>query len=176
MMPKALDAEKTDDNPNHSQNGNQSDDLPFEVSRATMKVYLHNLVCDKIVPEYRIYCVGRHLHKVDIDYQEACPATSRRSPRDHPSFSGRPAKWGTVRRSPRDHLSSSEQATKRGTKKKCMLCVQPEPAIVSDTPIKTMDGNPLGQGRDISLDNQGRPRMDYSNPAKVNDHKVNSRV
>jgi hypothetical protein len=141
-----------------------------------MKVHLHNLMCDEIVPEYRIYRVGRHLHEVDIDYQEACPATSRRSPRNHPPFSGRPAKCGTVRRSPRDHPSFLEQAAKHGTKKKCIQRVQPEPTIVSDTPIKTMDGNPLGQSRDISLDDQDRPRMDYNIPAKVNDHEVESRM
>ena len=63
-----------------------------------------------------------------------------------------------------------------GTKKKRMWRVPPEPTIVSDTPIKTMDGNPLGQSRDISLDDQDTPRMDYNDPAKINDHKVKSRM
>ena len=43
---KILDAEKTVDDPNHSE-GKQTDDSPLEVSRATMKVYLHNLVHDE---------------------------------------------------------------------------------------------------------------------------------
>jgi hypothetical protein len=50
---KILDAEKTVDDPNHSKE-KQTDDSPFEVSRATMKVYLHNLVSDETVPEHRI--------------------------------------------------------------------------------------------------------------------------
>ena len=39
-----------------------------------------------------------------------------------------------------------------------------------------MDGNPLGQSGDISLDDQDTPRTDYNNPAKVNDHEVESRM
>jgi hypothetical protein len=39
-----------------------------------------------------------------------------------------------------------------------------------------MDGNPLGQSKDISLDDQDAPRTDYNNPAKVNDQEVESRM
>ena len=52
----------------------------------------------------------------------------------------------------------------------------PEPTVVSDTPIKTMDGNPLGQSGDIILDDQDTPRTDYNIPSKVNDHEVESRM
>jgi hypothetical protein len=78
--------------------------------------------------------------------------------------------------SPRDHPSSSEQAAEHGTKKKRMQRVQPEPTIVSDTLLKTMDSNPLGQDKDISPDDQDGSRMDHNNPAKVNDPEVKSRM
>jgi hypothetical protein len=68
------------------------------------------------------------------------------------------------------------EVEKHGTKMKRTQCVPPEPTVVSDTPIKTMDGNPLGQSRDISLDDQDTPRTDYNNLAKVNDHEVESRM
>ena len=158
-----LDAEKTNDDPNYNQNGERLANSPIEVSRANIKVYLHNLVHDETAPEHRVFRVSRHLHKVDIDYQEAHPATSRHSPRDHPSFAEQPAKRGTItgRRSPRDHPSSSERAAKCGTKKKRMQHVQPEPNMILDTPLKTMDGNPLRQGKDISPDDQDGSRTDY---------------
>jgi hypothetical protein len=120
-----------------------------------MKVCLHNLVHDEMVPKYRIFRVSRHPHKVDIDYREAHPIASRHSSRDHPSSSEQLVKRGmaTGRCSPRNHLSSSEQAANRGTKKKRTQHVQPEPTVASDTPLKTMDGNPLGQNEDVGPDN-----------------------
>ena len=51
---KVLDAEDTVDDPNHT----RGNDSPLEVSRATIKAHLHNLVHDEIVPEYRIFRVG----------------------------------------------------------------------------------------------------------------------
>ena len=39
-----------------------------------------------------------------------------------------------------------------------------------------MDGNPLDQSRDVSLNDQDTPRTDYNNPSKANDHKVESRM
>jgi hypothetical protein len=39
-----------------------------------------------------------------------------------------------------------------------------------------MDGNPLGQSKDISLDDQGSPRTDYNNLSMANDHEVESRM
>ena len=39
-------------------------------------------------------------------------------------------------------------------------------------PIKTMDGNPLGQSNDLSPDDQVEVRTDCNNPAKVNDHDM----
>jgi hypothetical protein len=63
-----------------------------------------------------------------------------------------------------------------GAKKKRLRRVPPEPAVVSNTPIKMMDGNPLGQSRDLSLDDQDTPRTDYNNPSKANDHEVESRM
>jgi hypothetical protein len=39
-----------------------------------------------------------------------------------------------------------------------------------------MDGNPLGQSRDVSLDDQDTPRTDYNNPSKAKDHEDESRM
>jgi hypothetical protein len=39
-----------------------------------------------------------------------------------------------------------------------------------------MDRNPFGQSRDISLEDQDTPRTDCNNPAKANDHEVESRM
>jgi hypothetical protein len=39
-----------------------------------------------------------------------------------------------------------------------------------------MDSNPLGQSKDVRPDDQDKSRMDYNNPSKVNDHKVESHV
>jgi hypothetical protein len=136
-----LDAENTDDNPNSNQDGKWLTNSQIKVSWASMKAHLHNLVHDKIVPEHRVFRVGRHLHKVDIDYWEAHSIASRHSPRDH--------------------LSSSEQPAKHGTKKKRIQRVQPEPTMVTDTPLKTMDGNPLGQNKGVSPDDQDGSRTDY---------------
>jgi hypothetical protein len=175
---QVLDAEKTDADPNLNQNEKRLANSPIKVSRVDMKVYLHNLVHDEVVPEYRIFRMGRHLHEGDINYWEAHPVASRHSPRDHPSSSEQTAKFGTTegRRSPRNHPSSSEQAAKRGTKKKHIHRVQPEPAVMLDTLLKTMDGNPLGQSKDVGPDDQDELRMDYNNPSKVNDHKIESRM
>jgi hypothetical protein len=144
---------------------------PLEVSRATIKVCLHNFVHDETVPECRICQVGRHPHEVDIDYRKACPTARRKSQRDHSSSSTKPA-GQSVRRSPRDHPPPSAH----GAKKKRLRRVPPEPTVVSNTPIKTMDGNPLDQSRDLSLDDQDTPRMDNNNPSKANDHEVESRM
>jgi hypothetical protein len=100
--------------------------------------------------------MGRQLHEVDMDHQEACPITSRCSPRNHPS--------------------SLEQPAKCRTKKKRMRGVQPEPTMVSDTPLKKMGGNPLGQNGDVCPDDPDGSRTDCNNPSKVNDHKVESRM
>ena len=39
-----------------------------------------------------------------------------------------------------------------------------------------MDGNPLGQSKDLSTDDQVEVCTDYNNPAKVNDHNMNQRL
>ena len=162
-----MDAKDTVDNPNHT----RGNDSPLGVSRATIKAYLHNLVHDEIVPEYRIFRVGRHLHKVNIDYRSACTNACKDSPQDRTNPSAKPAEPG-VRCLPRDHPPPAP----RKPTKKCLRRVTPEPTVVSDTLIKTMDGNPLGQSGDIILDDQDTSRTDYNNPSKANDHEVESRM
>ena len=39
-----------------------------------------------------------------------------------------------------------------------------------------MDGNPLGQDKTVGLYDQDPPRTDYNNPAKANDHEIESRM
>ena len=164
---KILDAEDTTDDPNHD----KENDSPLGVSRAAIKAYLHNLVHGEIVPEYWVFRVGRHLHQIDIDFRNACTNAHKVLPQAHTAPPALPMTPGP-RRSPRDH---PPPAPHKPTKRR--LCrVTPEPTVVSDTPIKTMDGNPLGQSGDIILDDPDTPRTDYNNPSKVNDHKVESRM
>ena len=75
---KVMDAEVTDDDPNHIEDDDR--DAPMvEVSRASIKAYLHNIVQDEIVPAYRVFRVGRHLHEVDIDHRKGHPASREKS-------------------------------------------------------------------------------------------------
>jgi hypothetical protein len=83
-------AEKDNNDLNSNPSDKQSTNSSLEVSRTDMMVYLHNLVHDNIVPEYRIFRMGRHIHEVDIDPPGAHQTASRRSPRNHPATSERP--------------------------------------------------------------------------------------
>jgi hypothetical protein len=137
----------------------------IETSKSDMRVYLHNLVQDEIVPECGIFFAGRQILEVDIDYREA-PLT-RRTPRD-PSVK--------ARHSPRDHPPPVNRPVKPRVRKKTDILVPPDRDAPAGVPIKTMDGNPLGQNKDLSPDDQVEKRTDYNNPAKVNDHKMDLRL
>ena len=159
-----MDAEVTDDDPNHIKDDDK--DAPMvEVSRASIKACLHNIVQDEIVPAYRVFRIGRHLHEVDIDHRKGHPASREKSKWEKPPVQG-------TRRSPRDH----PQPLPQEAKKKRLRRVIVEPTVITDTPIKTMDGNPLGLDKTVGLHDQDPPRTDYNNPAKVNDHEVESRM
>ena len=48
-----LDVETPTDDPNYK--------APIETSKSDMRVYLHNLIKDETIPEYRIFFVGRQV-------------------------------------------------------------------------------------------------------------------
>ena len=152
-----LDAETPTDDPNYK--------APIETSKSDMRVYLHNLIKGETIPEYRIFFAGRQVLEIDIDHRVALP--TRRVHWD-PSV--------MVRRSPRDHPSPIECPVKPRARKKTNILVPQDREALVGVPIKTMNGNPLGQSNDLSTDDQVEIRTDYNNPAKVNDHDMKQRL
>ena len=121
-----LDVETPTDDPNYK--------APIETSKLDMRVYLHNLIKGETIPEYRIFFAGRQVLEVDIDHRVAFP--TKRVHWD-PSVK--------VRRSPRDHLAPIEHPVKPRVRKKTNILVPQDREAPVGVPIKTMDGNPLGQ-------------------------------
>ena len=155
---KVLDAETPTDDPNC---GNTT----IETSKSDMRAHLHTLVRGEIVPEYRIFFAGGQILEVDIDYREAHLA--RRNPRDPTTKN---------RRSPQDHPPPVDCPIKLRVRKKTVILIPPNGDAPTGAPIKTMDGNPLGQSKDLSLDDQVEKRTDCNNPAKVNYHDMDLRL
>jgi hypothetical protein len=98
---KVLDAETPTDDPNYDATKKRPGSPTIKTSKSNMRVYLHNMVQDEIVPEYRIFFAGRQILEVDINHREAHPARrtpkdpsvkARCSPRDHPPPVDRPVK------------------------------------------------------------------------------------
>jgi hypothetical protein len=151
-----LDAKTPVDDPNYG---------TIETSKSDMRAYLHNLVRDEMVPEYRTFFAGRQILEIDIDYREAHP--TRRNPRD-PSIKNR--------RSPRDHPRPIVHPVRSRVQKKIDILTPPDRDVPTGVPIKTTDGNPLGQSKDLFPDDQGEKHTDYNNPAKVNNHNMDQHL
>ena len=147
------DAETPTDDPNYK--------ATIETSKSDMRAYLHNLIRDETIPEYRIFFARRQVLVVDIDYRVAHP--NKRVQKD-PSIK--------TRCSPRDHPPPIDRPVKPRVRKKTNIMIPPDRDAPIGVPIKTMDGTPLGQSTELSPDDQVEVRMDYNNPAKVNDHDM----
>jgi hypothetical protein len=168
---KALDAETPTDDLNYNTSKETLTDTPIETSKSDMRAHLHNLIQDEIVPEHRVFFVGRHILKVDINHREA--HLIRRSPREHPTTVNLSVRLGC---SPRDHPPPVDCPVKPRARKKSAILIPPVRDAPVGTPIKTMDGNLLGQNKDLSPDDQAKTRTDYNNPAKINNHEMDLRL
>ena len=154
---KVLDAKTPTDDLNY--------EAMIETSKSGIRAYLHNLIRDETIPEYRIFFAGRQILEVDIDYRVAHP--SRRIQKD-PSIK--------TRCSPRDHSPPIDRPVKPRVRKKTNILIPPDRDAPVGVPIKTMDRNPLGQSNDLSPDDQVEIHTDYNNPAKVNNHDMDQRM
>jgi hypothetical protein len=76
----------------------------------------------------------------------------------------------------RDHPPPVVRPVRSRVKKKTDILTPPDRDAPTGVPMKTMDGNPLGQSKDLSPDDQGKKRTDYNNPAKVNDHDMDQHL